>query len=82
MWNSVVLALGFLFASWIVSRCWSLGFCAPTSMEHLLHAELLAECTGKSARLPSMDPEKWEAFGHGHCVQTASPPTFLTHLAK
>lgn len=80
VWHSVVLALGFLFSSWTVSGCCKSH--APASMEHLLHAELIAECTGKSARLPSMDSEKWETLGHGHCVQTASPPTFLTHPAK
>lgn len=54
----------------------------PPQSIHLLHAELLAECTRKSPRLPSADLEVWEALGHGHCVQTALPPTFLTHHAK
>lgn len=51
-------------------------------MEHLLYSELLAECTRKSPRLPSAYLEMWEALGHGHCVQTALPPTFLTHHTK
>lgn len=51
---------------------------APTSLEHLLHAER----TWKSPRLPSADLETWEALGHGHCIQTTLPPTFLTHRAE
>ena len=84
--SSEALALGCLFAAGIVSACSKSHACARMSISFMPSS--LVECTGTSARPPppplpsSMDPENWEALGHGHCTQNALPPTFLTYPAR
>lgn len=86
VWSSEALAPGCLFAAGIVSACSESHACARMSISFMPSS--LVECTGTSARPPptplppSMDPEKWEALGHGHCIQNALPLTFLTYPAR
>lgn len=72
VWNSEALALGFLSAAWTVSLCRKSHAPARTD---LLHAELLAECAGKTSRLPSMDQRSAESLA----MVTVSR-LFPTHL--
>lgn len=78
--SSEPLALGFLFATGIVSACSKSP--ALARMNIFFTPSSLAEHIHTCARTPSVGPGTWEALNHGHSLQTALPPTFLTYPAR
>lgn len=44
----------------------------PCQDERLLHTSSWVDCIGNICKTPGVNPEHWEALGHGYCIQTTT----------